>query len=285
MKNAPSAKTGLRIFSPAKINLFLHVTGRRSDGYHNLQTVFQFLTLHDIVEIELTESGAIERIDRHDFDLPDIDLTVRAAGLIREYTKLDNLPGVRITLTKAIPSGAGMGGGSSNAAAVLVGLNRLWGLDLDESSLLYLGSRLGADVPIFIKGSASWAEGVGDMLTDCNPPERWHVLWIPDCHVSTKDIFEHPDLNRNDRMITVQDYFQGRYGNSLEPVVRTLFKPVDDALSALNHYGKPQLNGSGCSVFLPCDSFKEAKSIRRALPVNEDIHVVRSMNAFERFVP
>ncbi|MYB34155.1 MAG: 4-(cytidine 5'-diphospho)-2-C-methyl-D-erythritol kinase [Gammaproteobacteria bacterium] len=283
MSNRPN-NLPLRILSPAKINLFLRVTGKRPDGYHDLQTVFQFLQLHDIVEIELTEDAVVSRIDQHDFELPEVDLAVRAARLIGQYRKPDNLPGVRITLNKTIPCGAGMGGGSSNAASVLVGLNYLWRLNLDEFALLDIGTQLGADVPIFIKGHACWAEGAGNIFTSCIPPERWHVIWIPDCVVSTRDVFGHPDLNRNDPKITYQDYQQGCCQNTLEPVVRALFKPVDDALSILGQYGKPQLNGSGSSVFLPCESFAEANSIREELPANENIHVSRSMNTFERFV-
>ena len=274
----------LRILSPAKINLFLRITGKRPDGYHDIQTVFQFLQLHDIVEIELTENAVVERIDRHDFELPEIDLTVRAARLIGQYRKPDNPPGVRITLSKIIPCGAGMGGGSSNAASVLVGLNHLWELNLDEFVLLDLAARLGADVPVFIREHACWAEGIGNMFSACTPPEKWHVIWIPDCVVPTRDIFGHPDLNRDSPKITYQDYEQGCCQNTLEPVVRGLFKPVDDALSILSQYGEPRLNGSGSSVFLPCESFSEANSIRRELPANENIHVSRSMNTFDRFV-
>lgn len=284
MSNRSNNNIPLRILSPAKINLFLRVTGKRLDGYHDLQTVFQFLQLHDIVEIELTESAVVERIDRHNFELPEIDLAVQAARLIGQYRKPDNLPGVRITLNKIIPCGSGMGGGSSNAASVLVGLNHLWGLSLDESALLDLGTQLGADVPIFIKGHACWAEGAGNILSTCIPPEKWHVVWIPDCVVSTRDIFGCPDLNRDDSKITYQDYQRGYVRNTLEPVVRALFQPVDHALSILGQYGEPQLNGSGASVFLPCESFAEANLIREELPVSENIHVSRSMNTFERFV-
>ncbi|MCY4149925.1 MAG: 4-(cytidine 5'-diphospho)-2-C-methyl-D-erythritol kinase [Gammaproteobacteria bacterium] len=284
MNNRSNSKMPLRILSPAKINLFLRVTGKRPDGYHDLQTLFQFLQLHDIVEIELSENDVVERIDQHDFDLPEIDLTVRAARLIGQYRKPDNPPGVRITLNKTIPCGAGMGGGSSNAASVLVGLNHLWGLNLDESVLLDLGTQLGADVPIFIKGNACWAEGTGNIFSICTPPEKWHVIWIPDCVVSTRDVFEHPDLNRDNPKITYQEYQQGCCRNTLEPVVRALFKPVDHALSTLSRYGEPRLNGSGSSVFLPCDSFAEANSIRDELPMNDNIHVSCSMNTFDRFV-
>ncbi len=284
MNNQSNNSKRIQILSPAKINLFLHVIGKRQDGYHDLQTLFQFLELHDIVDIELTDNAGIDRIDRHDFPLPKNDLTLRAARMIAKFRKSDLPPGVRITLTKTIPCGAGMGGGSSNAAAVLVGLNHLWKLELDDSVLLDLGRQLGADVPIFIKGHACWAEGVGNIFSTCTPPERWYVIWIPDCMVSTKHVFEHPDLTRDKPKATYQDYQQGSCGNSLEPVVRALFQPVNDVFSIFGQYGKPQLNGSGSSVFLPCESFEHANSIRRELPVNENIHVVRSMNTFQRFV-
>lgn len=278
-----SENTRLRILSPAKINLFLHVLGKRSDGYHDLQTLFQFLELHDIVELELTNRNVVERIDLHDFELPKIDLTVSAANLLDRYKKSNHRSGVRITLNKTIPCGAGMGGGSSNAAAVLVGLNHLWGLHLEESVLLELGLQLGADVPLFIRGHSCWAEGVGDKLTTLAPPERWHVIWIVNCHVSTKQVFEHSGLNRNHPKVAYSDYLEGCCSNSLEPVVRDLFKPVDSALEILGQYGKAQLNGTGSSVFLPCSSYADAQLIRKKLPANENIQIMRSINTFERF--
>ncbi|MCY4051394.1 MAG: 4-(cytidine 5'-diphospho)-2-C-methyl-D-erythritol kinase [Gammaproteobacteria bacterium] len=284
MNGQPNSSRRIQILSPAKINLFLHVVGKRQDGYHDLQTLFQFLDLHDIVDLELTDSAEIDRIDRHNFLLPKIDLTVRAARMIAKYRKSDIPPGVRITLHKTIPCGAGMGGGSSNAAAVLVGLNYLWGLELEEAVLLDIGRQLGADIPIFIKGHACWAEGIGNIFSPCTPPEKWYVLWIPECIVSTKQVFEYPTLTRDKPKATYQDYQQGSCDNSLEPVVRTLFQPVNDVFSIFGQYGKPQLNGSGSSVFLPCDNFEQANFIRSELPENQNILVVRSMNTFERFV-
>ena len=284
MSDLSATPTRLKLLSPAKINLFLHVVDKRADGHHNLQTLFQFLELHDIVEIELAENDGIERVDCHDFALPDFDLAVRAAQLISQYRKAGNLPGVRITLNKAIPIGSGMGGGSSNAAAVLVGLDRLWGLRLGESVLLELGTQLGADIPIFIKGHACWAEGIGNELAACTPPEKWHVLWIPDCNVSTKTIFEHPELIRDNPLVSYKDCLEGRCGNTLEPVARKLFEPVDEALSILGQHGKAQLNGSGASVFLPCTSFENARSIQKQLPQDKNIHILRSMNRFGRFL-
>ncbi|MXZ81606.1 MAG: 4-(cytidine 5'-diphospho)-2-C-methyl-D-erythritol kinase [Gammaproteobacteria bacterium] len=283
MSNIPG-NTRMRIVSPAKINLFLHVVGTRPDGYHDLETLFQFLDLHDIVEIEPAPNGVVERIDLHDFDLPELDLTVRAAHLLAAHAGMGDPPGVRITLRKRVPCAGGLGGGSSNAAAVLIGLNMLWDLGLKTTDLLELGARLGADVPIFIHGFSSWAEGIGNIFTPCAPPEMWCLVWIPDCGVSTKEVFEHPDLIRDHPPVTYRDFLEGRCGNSLEPVVRKLFKPVDEALSILGQYGKAQLNGSGSSVFLPCQDRNDANRIRKLLPADRTIHVTRTLNTFTRLI-
>lgn len=268
--------------APGKINLFLHVVGRRADGYHNIQTVFQFLDLADTVEVMRTDGNRVARVDLHDYPLPKTDLTVRAALRLAEQAGLHDIPGTRITLTKRIPPGSGMGGGSSNAAATLIALNRLWGTRLDTRSLMRIGARLGADVPVFIHGRACWAEGVGDRLTDCSPPEGWYCLWIPDCPVSTQAVFSHPDLVRNHPETGYRDFLAGRCRNHLEAVSRKLYEPVDTALNVLSQYGAAQMNGSGSSVFLPCSSRERAQTVLTRLPREQDIVVTRSRNRIRR---
>ncbi len=264
--------------SPGKINLFLHVIGRRADGYHDIQTIFQFIDLCDTVEVMRTGGNRITRIDLHDHALPETDLTIRAALRLAEHAGLHGIPGTRITLTKRIPPGSGMGGGSSNAAATLIALNRLWGTNLDTRSLMRIGAGLGADVPVFIHGRACWAEGVGDRLTDCDPPENWYCLWIPSCHVSTQIVFSHPDLVRNHPKTDYQDFLRGCCRNHLEAVSRNLYAPVDAALKILSRHGAAQMNGSGSSVFLPCSSRQHAQTVLEQLPREQDVVITHSRN-------
>ena len=282
IKNSDKCRICLR--SPAKINLFLHVTGRRADGWHFIETGFQFLEVSDYLKLELTAGHQIQRVDLHEFALPDEDLTIQAAGLLADHAKLRSIPGTRINLYKHIPPGSGMGGGSSNAAATLVGLNKLWNLHLKHEELLMLGARLGADVPIFIHGKSSWARGIGDVFTPFAPSEKWYCLWVPDCHVSTAEVFQHPELVRDHPSIHFQDFVHGHYGNDLEPVTRKMYTPVDDALTTMNRHGTAQMNGSGSSVFLPCNDKNHARQIRLRLPANQNISITRSFNSIDRIL-
>jgi len=193
--------------APAKLNLMLRIIGRRADGYHLLQSVFQFIDLADELAFRVRDDGVIRRLNDLDGVAPDDDLVVRAARLLQ--AACDDNPGADITLKKRIPMGAGLGGGSSDAATTLLVLNRLWGCKLDEATLLRLGLRLGADVPVFIHGRAAWAEGVGERLTDLDLPEPAYLLVVPRCHVDTGKVFQDPELTRNSDRITIRDFLAG----------------------------------------------------------------------------
>ena len=201
-----------------------------------------------------------------------------AADLLRQATDKTNLPGVQITLTKRIPPGSGMGGGSSNAAMTLLGLNHLWQLGLDREHLIDIGRQLGADVPVFVGGQSCWAEGIGDELASFSPPQHWYCVWIPDVDVSTAQIFNHPELNRNHPEISPSNYMQGNHSNGLQPITRKLFPQVDYALKTMQPFGQARMNGSGSSVFVQCQSQRHANEIRSQLPQQQNIHVIRSAN-------
>ncbi len=264
--------------SPGKINLFLHITGQRNDGYHLLETVFQFLGFSDTLKFERLESDDIIRQDDHDFALPDMDLIIQAATLLRSRCNPGRADGVKITLSKVIPPGSGMGGGSSNAATTLMALNQLWQVGLGKNQLLALAVQLGADVPVFVHGKSCWATGTGEIFTNFAPPENWYCFCIPSMAVSTAEIFSSPDLTRNHPSISQADFFRGEISNDLEWVTRKHCPQVDQALSTLNQYGKAQMNGSGSSVFLRCDSAKQANEICQKLPADLPGFVTRSMN-------
>ena len=273
----------LVVRSPAKINLFLHVTGRRADGYHDLETAFQFLDFSDTIRFELETGTGISRIDDHDFSLPKNDLCIRAAHLLAEAGGLNPPPATRISLSKIIPPGSGMGGGSSNAATVLKSLNRLWNTDLDQEKLLELAAVLGADVPLFIHGKSCWATGIGDRFEEFNPQPDWYCFCIPPVEVSTEAVFNHPDLTRDHPLISAFEFYDGQAVNDLEPVARTLYPAVDHALRCLGQFGPAQLNGSGGSVFLRCPSRGHAESIKEALPGNFNPQVIRTLNDITQY--
>ena len=268
--------------SPAKINLFVHVTGQRGDGYHLLETVFQFLDFADILKFESIEDNRIIRYDNHDFSLPQNDLIIRAAELLREKIQPNNasgnLSGVKISLTKKIPPGSGMGGGSSNAATTLLALNRLWHLDLSRNELLSLSAQLGADVPVFIYAKSCWATGIGNIFESFEPPQYWYCICIPSVAVSTARIFAHPQLQRTHRPISKVDFHNGHTSNDLEPVTRLLHPQVDQALNALAQYGNAKMNGSGSSLYLRCACQGDANEIRHQLPPHLKCVVARTLN-------
>jgi 4-diphosphocytidyl-2-C-methyl-D-erythritol kinase len=239
--------------APAKLNLFLHVTGRRPDGYHTLQTMFQFLDVGDELQYEVTRDGRITRAN----PLPGVpeerDLCVRAARLLQAAS--GTTQGAVIHLDKRLPLGGGLGGGSSDAATTLLALNELWDCSLTPEALAALGLQLGADVPVFVRGYAAWAEGVGEELTPVNPPEQWMVVLAPAVSVSTAEVFaaydNERDLTPYSPAITIRDFHAGRGRNDLEPVVRRLYPEVDNALKWLGNFGDARMTGSGACVFLP----------------------------------
>ncbi|AHI31389.1 MAG: 4-(cytidine 5'-diphospho)-2-C-methyl-D-erythritol kinase [Marinobacter sp.] len=237
--------------SPAKLNLFLHILGRRPDGYHELQTLFQFLNYGDTLTLTARTDGRIV-LEQPLPGVPDEEnLIVRAARQLAA-TAGHTTPGVSIAIDKQLPMGGGLGGGSSNAATTLVGLNRLWGLNRSLDELAELGLSLGADVPVFVRGHAAWGEGVGERLTDANPPEDWFLVIKPPCDISTKEIFSEQGLTRDTPGIKIAPAFEGdasRYRNDCEDVVRRLYPEVHQSLEWLAQFGPARLTGTGACIF------------------------------------
>lgn len=269
--NAP-----LTLPAPAKLNLFLHVTGRRADGYHELQTAFQFISLYDDLTLSPLPRGEVRRLGGWTGVAEADDLALRAARLlVRRYKPAT---GVGIEIDKRIPAGAGLGGGSSDAATVLVALNRLWRLDLDVAELTVAALELGADVPVFVAGHAAWAEGVGERLTPIAPPESWYLLVVPAVHVATTAVFSDPALTRNTPPITIADFLAGRAHNDLERVVRSAYPEVDRVARWLARHGRPMMTGSGSGVFLPLAAETTGHAIADDAPAEWRCFIVRGMN-------
>ena len=251
--------------APAKLNLFLRILGRRPDGMHRLQTVFQLLDWGDEVALRPRDDGRIVRDGGDTADLPeDADLAVRAARCLQQAT--GSQLGADIRVHKAIPAGGGLGGGSSDAATVLVALNALWGAGLDPDALARLGLALGADVPVFVHGHNAWAEGIGEELRPINLPPAWYLLLEPGVGASTRELFQAPDLTRDAPAATIEEFVSGRaLGNAFEPVLRRLKPAVDTAFVALSRFGTPSLTGSGSTCFLRFDLLADAENARREL--------------------
>jgi 4-diphosphocytidyl-2-C-methyl-D-erythritol kinase len=262
--------------APAKLNLFLHVTGRRPDGYHTLQTVFQFLGYCDLLEFEVTAEPAIRRLEPVPGIPEDADLVVRAARRLQGFT--DCPQGAAIRLHKRIPLGGGLGGGSSDAATTLVALNHLWQLGLDTRTLAELGLELGADVPVFVRGHAAWAEGVGEDLEPIELDEPWYLVVVPPAAVSTAKVFADPQLTRQSRPITIRDFRAGGVRNDLEPVVRRLYPEVGAALDWLGRFAPARMTGSGACVFARLAGQREGGAILEQLPAGYDGFVARGIN-------
>ncbi|MBW8375811.1 4-(cytidine 5'-diphospho)-2-C-methyl-D-erythritol kinase [Stenotrophomonas sp.] len=236
--------------APAKLNLFLHITGRRPDGYHQLQTVFRLLDWGDRIGLRLREDGRIRREGTSVAGVAeDDDLAVRAARLLKRAANIAQ--GADISVEKVVPAGGGFGGGSSDAATVLLALNRLWNAGLDVDALAALGLQLGADVPVFVRGHNAWAEGVGELLTPIALPPAWFVLVHPGVHVPTPALFASPDLTRDAPVAKIADFASGSLlGNAFEPVLRRREPAVEAALAALSSIGRARLTGSGSGCFV-----------------------------------
>jgi len=266
--------------APAKLNLFLHVTGRRPDGYHELQTLFQLIDLSDTVSLSVTDDGRIERPAGPAGVDPDSDLTVRAAKALQAATGCR--AGASIRIAKRIPMGGGLGGGSSDAATVLLALNHLWGCGLPVDELARLGLPLGADVPVFVRGSSAWAEGVGERLVPVELPERWYVVIHPGVAVPTRDVFQSPELTRNTPVITIRAFFgpEGSSGsrNDCEPVVRARYPEVADALSWLGNFAPARLTGTGSCIFAAFGSAIDAERVAARAPDRWRAFVARGLN-------
>jgi 4-diphosphocytidyl-2-C-methyl-D-erythritol kinase len=263
--------------APGKLNLFLHVIGRRPDGYHRLQTAFQFIDLCDDIRFWRRPAGVVERVGQLQGVPPKQDLVVRAARRLLD-TGSGPGSGVAIEVVKRLPVQGGVGGGSSDAATTLVGLNQLWGLGLSADRLAVIGLELGADVPVFVHGRAAWAEGVGEVLTPVDFPEPCYLLVRPDATVSTGEVFEAPELTRDSPVITIRSFLTTGGRNDCEPVVRRRFPAVAEALDWLGRIAPARLTGTGSCVYAAMRGEAEARAALAALPVRWTGHVVRGLN-------
>lgn len=253
------------VLSPAKLNLGLRIVGKRYDGYHLLKSVFCLIDLCDQIEIQLTQNGKISLIEHQQAWFYQKDLSFRAAKLLQEHTK--SKFGANIKIKKVIPSGAGMGGGSSNAAAVLMVLNQLWETNLSCKELMHLGLQLGADVPFFIQGRNSLVTGIGEIIQPIEIPQLYFVIVKPDFHITTKNVFCSLNLDfqaiRED-LITAQDLIEQKI-NDLEAVVKIIYPQINDIFSELNQYGNAVMTGSGSCVYLSFTDKNEAKKVANIL--------------------
>ena len=253
----------LTLPAPAKLNLMLHITGRRPDGYHELQTIFQFLDYGDELSFALREDGEV-RLQTEIADVPhDSNLIVKAARALKEQSGCTL--GVDIWLKKILPMGGGIGGGSSDAATTLLGLNHLWKLGWDEDRLAALGLKLGADVPVFVRGFAAFAEGVGEILTPVTPEEPWYLVLVPQVSVSTAEIFSDPLLTRDTAPIKVRPVPKGNSRNDCLPVVARRYPDVRNALNLLGKFTEAKLTGTGSCVFGAFPNKAEADKVSALL--------------------
>ena len=252
--------------APAKLNLFLRITGRRPDGYHALQTVFRLLDWGDTIHLRVRPDAVVRREGDAPHGVPeDDDLAVRAARLLQEATNCRQ--GADIVVEKRVPVGRGLGGGSSDAATVLVALDRLWNLRLPRERLAALGLRLGADVPVFVHGQNAWAEGVGDRLVPVALPPAWYLLADPGVHVPTAALFQAPELTRDAAPVTIADFVSGPgLDNVFEPVLRRREPAVEAAFAALARVGTPRLTGTGSACFVEFAEREAAEAALARLP-------------------
>jgi 4-diphosphocytidyl-2-C-methyl-D-erythritol kinase len=265
----------IKLPSPAKINLFLHVIGQRPDGYHRIQTVFQFIDLADEIEFALNKHNEININTLSDIP-PEQNLAYLAAQLIKNKTQC-NL-GIDIRINKKIPLGAGLGGGSSNAATTLIALNYLWDLKLTQHELQQLGIMLGADVPIFLHGETAFAEGIGEQLQPLDIPEEWILLLFPNCKVETAKIFSDPELTRSTPEITITEFLANGGHNDCEPIARKHFPEIVRALNCLNQFTNARMTGTGSSVFATFKHKNTAIEVARKIPASINGIIVKGLN-------
>lgn len=270
--------------APAKLNLFLHVTGRREDGYHLLQSVFQLIDLHDLLHFDVRDDGEIVRSTEIAGVPAESDLVVRAARLLKEAAAARGItvPGAAIAIDKRLPMGGGIGGGSSDAATTLMALNHLWETGFTRAELMHLGVRLGADVPFFLLGQNAFVEGIGEQLTPIVTPAGWFVLVHPGVSVPTPAIFASPELTRNTKVVTMSDFSKRLPGfgrNDLQAVAARAYPPVADALAWLSDFGDARMTGSGACVFAAFASETEADDALRNLPPRWRAWKTRALDA------
>jgi 4-diphosphocytidyl-2-C-methyl-D-erythritol kinase len=266
----------LSLQSPAKLNLMLHITGRRDDGRHLLQTVFQFIDLNDQMEFDLTPDGSIQRNHSNTPVSEAEDIVIQAAELLQERFRVDR--GVRISIDKRIPIGGGLGGGSSNAATTLLALNQMWSLNLGLTELAEIGLDLGADVPVFVMGRAAWASGIGEQLSPIELSEPWYLVIHPGVQVSTAKIFAAEELTRDCDAITIRAFLSGSGINVCEKIACNLYPEIQLAIDWLNQYGNARMTGTGACVFAAFDSLEQAEGVVSRAPSQWDSFVVKAMN-------
>ncbi|HDG1682773.1 TPA: 4-(cytidine 5'-diphospho)-2-C-methyl-D-erythritol kinase [Kluyvera ascorbata] len=256
--------------SPAKLNLFLYITGQRADGYHTLQTLFQFLDYGDTLTIVPRHDGQLRLLTPVDGVTNEENLIIRAARLLMKTAadtqRLPEGSGADISIDKRLPMGGGLGGGSSNAATVLVALNHLWQCGLSEDELATIGLTLGADVPVFVRGHAAFAEGVGEVLTPVEVAEKWYLVAHPGVSIPTPVIFRDPELPRNTPVRSIETLLNCEFGNDCEVIARKRFREVDDVLSWLLEYAPSRLTGTGACVFAEFDTELAARQVLEQAP-------------------
>ncbi|MBK6288618.1 MAG: 4-(cytidine 5'-diphospho)-2-C-methyl-D-erythritol kinase [Gammaproteobacteria bacterium] len=262
--------------APAKLNLFLHIIGRRPDGYHQLQTVFQLIDLCDELRFTVTDEATLSLRGGPTDISPESNLVMRAARLLAPHCTARN--GVQIELRKRIPTGGGLGGGSSDAGATLLALNRLWSCGLALPELAQLGLQLGADVPVFVHGASAWAEGIGEQLQAIELPERWYLVIRPGCAVNTAAIFADRELTRNTPTMTIAGFLAGGGHNDCETVVRKRYPEVDRALGWLSRHGTARMSGTGSCLFAAFGSERQARAVAAGVPQEWDWFVARGIN-------
>ncbi len=277
-----TANSTLTVLSPAKLNLFLHITGQRADGYHNLQTLFQLLDYGDTLSFTGRTDEKISLTPPLDGVSFEDNLIIKALRLLQNHCAIQR--GMDIHINKRLPMGGGLGGGSSNAATTLVALNHLWQCGLNSHQLQQLGLQLGADVPVFVNAQTAWAEGVGEHLQPIELPSNWFLVVQPACQVSTKLVFSHKDLTRDTPPIKVAAFFEQGGHNDCQAVVRALFPPVDDALKWFEQAGhEPRMTGTGACLFAEFAAAKDALATQQRLPKYLPSFVAQGVNRSSLF--
>ena len=266
----------LRLPAPAKLNLFLHITGRRADGYHTLQTLFQLLDYGDELGFAARADGELRLLDPLPGVPDDDNLVLQAAHALRRATGC--ALGADIALLKRLPAGGGLGGGSSDAATALLGLNQVWGLGLDLDTLAAIGLQLGADVPVFVRGRSAWAEGIGEQLTPVDLDFAWYLVLCPDCQVATAKIFAHRELTRGALPITIRAFLGQGGENHCQPVAEKLYPDVKKARQWLEQFASARMTGTGACVFSRFDSEARARAVLAEKPGEWRGFVARGVN-------
>ena len=272
-----NSETRVRFPAPAKLNLFLHITGRRENGYHELQTIFQMLDKCDYLDFEIRQDQQLSlHSELNKLVASSDNLILKAAKLLQQHTK--TAYGADIYLEKNLPMGGGIGGGSSDAATTLLALNQLWNTKISTDELAEIGLKLGADVPVFIRGFTAFAEGVGEKLDPIPLPEKWFVVLTPDVHISTAEIFSAPDLKRDTAKITTEQIFSCEWKNDCQPLVVNQYPQVAKALAWLIEYAPSRMTGTGACVFAEFDNEQQALDVFAKLPSDLSGFVAKGLN-------